>query len=117
MLGRPLGTTLLAAALLAAGVAGLAAVWAAWPRTSNTSPLAALLALVWSCTYIAAALLTWRRSRFAAPAFVAALGLLLPLLWFIFPGDQVVRLPSFVMTAVFALLGYRYLRRRREPAA
>ena len=45
MLGRPLGIILLAAALLAAGLAGIAAFWAAWPRTSNTSPLAALFAL------------------------------------------------------------------------
>jgi hypothetical protein len=117
MLGRPFGIILLAAALLAAGLAGIAAFWAAWPRTSNTSPLAALLALVWSCTYVVTALLTWRRSRLAAPAFLAAVGLLLPLFSFIFPGSQVLLLPSFVITLLFALLGYRYLRRPREPAA
>src|SRR5687768_12513254 len=78
MLGTPIGLTFFAAALLAAGLAGIAACWAAWPRSSNTSPLAALLSLVWSCTYIVSALLTWRRSRLAAPAFLAAMGLLLP---------------------------------------
>jgi hypothetical protein len=76
MLGRPFGIILFGAALLAAGLAGIAAFWAAWPRTSNTSPLAALFALVWSCTYVVTALLTWRRSRLAAPAFLAAMGFL-----------------------------------------
>jgi hypothetical protein len=116
MLKRPFGIVLLAGALLAAGLAGIAAFWVAWPRTSNTSPLAALLALVWSCTYLGAALLTWRRSRLAAVAFLAAVGLLLPLFWFIFPGGQVLLLPWFVITFLFALLGYRYLRRPRAPA-
>jgi len=50
MLKRPMGTVLLAGAFLAAGLAGIVAFWAAWPRTSSTSPLAALFALVWSCT-------------------------------------------------------------------
>jgi len=117
MPGRPFGIILLAVALLAAGLAGIAAVWAAWPRTPNTSPLAALSALVWSCTYLVTALLTWRRSRFAAPAFLAAMGLLLRLLSLIFPGGRLLLLPSFVITFLFALLGYRYLRRAREPAA
>ena len=89
---------------------GIAAFWAVWPRTSDTSPLAALCALLWSCTYVVTALLTWRRSRLAAPAFLAAMGLLLPLLWFIFPGGQILLLPSFAGTFLFGLLGYRYLR-------
>lgn len=117
MLGRPLGIVLLAAALLAAGLAGIAAFWVAWPRTSNTSPLAALLALVWSCTYLVTALLAWRRSRLAAPAFLAALALLLPLFSFIFPGAHVLLLPPFGITFLFALLGYRYLRSARDPTA
>ena len=117
MLGTPIGLTFFAAALLAAGVAGIAACWAVWPRTSNTSPLAALLSLVWSCTYIVSALLTWRRSRLAAPAFLAAMGLLLPLFWFLFPGGQVPFLPIFVFTLLLALLGYRYLRKTGEPVA
>ena len=116
MLGKPFGIILLAAALLAAGLAGIAAFWAVWPRTSNTSPLAALCALVWSCTYVVTALLTWRRSRLAPPAFLAAIGLLVFPASFIFPGGQLF-LPSFVVIVPVAFLGYRYLRRAREPAA
>ena len=117
MFGRPFGIILLAAALLAAGLAGIAAFWAAWPRTSNTSPLAALFALVWSCAYVVTALLTWRRSRLAAPGFLAAMGLLLVMLSLIFPGAQVPFLPSFVVIFLFGVLGYRYLSRADEPAA
>jgi hypothetical protein len=117
MLEQSFGFTLLAAALFAAGLAGIAAFWAAWPETSNTSPLAALVALIWSSTYIVSALLTWRRSRLAAPTFLAAMGLLLPLFWFLFLGDLVLVLPLFVFTFVLALLGYRYLRRAGEPVA
>ena len=116
MFGRPSGIILLAAALLAAGLAGIAAFWVMWPRTSNTSPLAALFALVWSCTYIATALLTWRRSRLAAPAFPAAIGLLLPLVSFIIPGGQVVVLLLFVVIFLFAFFGYRYLHRASKLA-
>ena len=117
MFGRPFGIILLAAALLASGLAGIAAFWAAWPRTSNTSPLAALFALVWSCTYLVTALLTWRRSRLAAPCFLAAMALLLPPFSFIFPGGEDFLLPSFVVTFLFGFLGYRYLSRAHKPAA
>ncbi|HXW05949.1 MAG TPA: hypothetical protein VD833_12000 [Vicinamibacterales bacterium] len=117
MFGQPIGIMLLAAALLAAGAAGIAALWAALPRSSSTSPLASLFALVWSCTYIGAGLLTWRRSRLAAPAFVAAMGLLLFPLSYIFPVDRVVVLPSFAVTLLIGFLGYRYLRRSHEPAS
>ena len=117
MLGRPSGIVFLTAALLAAGLAGVVFVWSVWPRTATTSPLAALIALVWSCTYVVTALLTWRRSRFAAPVFLGAVGLLLPLLFFILPGGQVLLLPWFVVTFLFAVVGYRYLRRRPAPAA
>jgi hypothetical protein len=116
MRGRPFGITLLAGALLAAGLAGVVAFWAAWPRTSNTSPLAALFALTWSCTYVVTAVLTWRRSRFAAPASLAAAGLLVFPASFIVPGRQLF-LPSFVVVILVAFLGYGYLRRVREPAA
>lgn len=108
--GRGSGGVLLAVVLLAAGLAGLAALWAAWPRTPNTSPLAALFALVWSCTYLAAGLLTWRGTRVAAFVFLAAIGLLLPVLFFLFPGGRLHVLPSFVITVGLGLLGYRYLR-------
>jgi hypothetical protein len=107
---------LLAAAFLAAGLAGIAALWVAWPRTSNTSPLAALFALVWSCTYIVAALLTWHRSRLAAPAFLAAIALLVFPVSLVFPGGQLFLLPSFVVIVLVAFLGYRYLRRACGPA-
>ena len=114
--GKPLGTILLAGAFLAASLAGIVAFWAAWPRTSNTSPLLALLAFVWSCTCIGTAVLTWRRSRFAGPAFIAAIGLLLFPARFIVPGGQLF-LPSFVVIILVAFLGYQYLHRVREPAA
>ena len=116
MLKRTLGTTLLVCVFLLASIAGLAAFWAAWPRTSNTSPLMALSALVWSCTYAVAAVLTWRRSRFAGFAFLAALGLLLFPARFIVPGGQLF-LPVLVVITLVAFLGYRYLRRRREDNA
>ena len=116
MLGRSFGFILFVAALLAAGLAGIAAVWIAWPRTSNTSPLAALSALTWSFTYIVSALLAWRRSRFAAPTFLTAIGLLLPLFWFVFVGNLVLFLPLFVLNFLLALLGYRYLRKTGEAA-
>lgn len=116
MLRRPFGVVLLAGALLVAGLAGIAASWVAWPRTSNTSPLAALFALIWSCTYVVSAILTWRRSRLAAPAFLVAIGLLVFPASFIFPGGQLF-LPSFVVIVPVAFLGYRYLGRAREPAA
>jgi hypothetical protein len=116
ILRRPFGTTLLAGAFLVAGLAGIAAVWAAWPRTSNTSPLAALFALTWSCTYVVTAILTWRRSRLAAPAFLVAIGLLVFPASFISPGGRLFLL-SFVVIIPVAFLGYRYLRRVREPAA
>jgi hypothetical protein len=115
MLRRPFGIALLAGVFLAAGLAGIAVFWVAWPRTSNTSPLAALFALMWSCTYVVTALLTWRRSRLAAPAFLAAIGLLAFPASFLFPGGQLF-LPSFVVIVPVALLGYRYLRRVRDPA-
>jgi hypothetical protein len=115
MLGRPFGTILLAGACLAAGLAGIAALSAVWPRTSNTSPLAALFTLTWSCAYVVTAILTWRRSRFAAPAFLAAIALLVFPARFIVPGGQLF-LP-FVVIILVAFLGYRYLRRVRQPAA
>jgi hypothetical protein len=106
---RPFGTILLAGAFLAAGVAGIVAAWGAWPRTSNTSPLMALFALVWSCTSVVTAVLTWHHSRFAGAAFLAAIGLLLFPARFIVPGGQLF-LPSLVVVMLVAFLGYRYLR-------
>jgi hypothetical protein len=100
---------------LAAGLVGIAAFWAVWPRTSNTSPLAALFILFWSCTYGVTALLTWRGSRLAGPAFLAAIGLLLFPASFLFPGGQLF-FPSSVVIVLVAFLGYRYLHRTREAA-
>jgi hypothetical protein len=110
MLRRPFGITLIAGVFLAAGLAGIVAFWAAWPRTSSTSPLAALFALVWSCTYVVTAVLAWRRSRFAASAFLAAIGLLLFPARFLVPGGRLF-LPSLVVIILVAFLGYRYLQR------
>jgi hypothetical protein len=118
MHARSFGINLLAAALLAAGLAGIAAFSTAWPRTSNTSPLAALFALAWGCAYIVAGVLTWRRSRFAATAFIAAIGLLMFPASYIFPGGgQLFLLSSFAVIFLFAFLGSRYLRRSSEPSA
>ena len=110
MFRTTLGTTLLAGVFLVAGLAGVGASWAAWPRTSTTSPLMALFALTWGCAYVITGVLTWRRSRFAAPAFVAAIGLLLFPARFIVPGGQLL-VPSFVALTLIAFLGHRYLRR------
>jgi hypothetical protein len=112
----PFGTILIAAVLLAAGLAGLVTFWGAWPRTPNTSPLAALFALVCGCTYVGAAALTWRRSRFAAPAFLAAIGLLLFPARFVVPAGEIFA-PSFVVIMLVGFIGYRYLRRVREATA
>ena len=111
MFGKPFGAILLSAALLAAGLAGIAALWSAWPRTSGTSPLAAMFAAAWSCAYLVATVLTWRRSRLAPGAFVAATGLLLPVASFIFPGGDVFLLPSLTVVGLIAFLGFRYLTR------
>jgi hypothetical protein len=116
MLRRTFGTTLLSGAFFAAGLVGIAAFWAAWPRNSSTSPLAALFALTWGCAYVVTAILTWRRSRFAAPIFLAAIGLLLFPAAYIFPRGQIF-LPSLVVIVLVAFLGYQYLHRVREPAA
>ena len=113
---RPFGTVLIAGAFLAAGVAGIVAAWGAWPRTSNTSPLLALFVLVWSCAAVITAVLTWRRSRFAGVAFLAAIGLLLFPARFIVPAGQLF-LPSFVVVMLVAFFGYRYLRRIRAAPA
>ena len=116
MLKRPMGTVLLAAVFLAAGLAGMLAFWAAWPRNPNTSPLAALFTLVSSLTYIVTGLLTWRRSRFAGAALLAAIGLLVFPARLIVPGGQLF-LPALVAILPLAFLGYRYLHRVGEAAA
>jgi len=72
--------------------------------------------LIWSCTYLATATLTWRRSRLAPLSFLAAIGLLLLPASFLFPGGQVF-LPSFMVIVFVAFLGYRYLRRVCQAAA
>ncbi len=113
-LERPFGIILLAGALLVAGLLGIAAFWGVLPRDSNTSPLAALFVLTWSCTNFVTATLTWRRSRFAPPSLLAAIGLLLFPASFISPGGQLFP-PSFMVIVLVAFLGYRYLRRARQP--
>ena len=45
--------------------------------------------MTWGCTYVVTAILTWRHSRFAAPIFLVAIGLLL------FPAAFIVPLAIF----------------------
>lgn len=116
MRGRPIGITLLSGAALAASLVGMAALWTVWPRNANTSPLAALFAGLWSCTYLVAAILMWRRSHLAGVALVAAVALLLFPASFLFPGGQAF-LPGVVVVALLALGGYRYLRNSVALAA
>jgi hypothetical protein len=113
---KPVGTILLAAAFLAASLAGIVVFLAALPRNSNTSPLLALIALVWSCVCIVTSVFTWRHSRFAGPAFIATIGLLLFPARFLVPGGHLF-LPSFVVIIPVAFLGYWYLRRMSQAAA
>ena len=101
---------MLAGVFLVAGLAGAAAFWAVLPRSSNTSPLAALFALMWSGAYVATAILTWRRSRFAPLSFLVAIGLLLFPASLMFPAQSTV-FPSFITIGLVAFLGYRYLQR------
>ena len=110
MVTRPFGTILLAGAFHAAGLMWLVVSWGALPRSANTSPLMALFAGLCACTYIATAILTWRRSTLAAPAFVAAIALFLFPARFLVPGGQVF-LPSFLVILLVGAVGYRYLRR------
>jgi hypothetical protein len=112
-LKRPVGTILLAAALLVAGLVGIAAFWGVLPRNANTSPLAALFVLTWSCTSLVAAILAWRRSRLAPFSFLAAIALLLFPASFLFPGGQLF-LPAFMLIAVVAFLGYWHLRSAQQ---
>ena len=120
MLRRPYGVMLLAVALVTAGVAGVVAfsvAFFAWlttvsfsPLAWRISPLAWLSSLAWSCTFFVAAGLTWRRSRFAAPAFLAASALMAPLVFFILPGNVRLILAFYTLISILALLGFRYLR-------
>ena len=120
MRGRPSGVVLLAATLLMAGVAGVAAfsvAFVTWLMTSGyTSPLALFFTLAWSCTFVTAAVLTWRGSRRAPPAFLAATAFLFVLLSFIFPGGMRLLLPLLVVIFPCAFFGYRYLRRASAAA-
>jgi hypothetical protein len=115
MRGRPFGIVLLAAALLATGLAGFAAFWGAWPSNAGTSPLSAIFALVWGCTYTAASVLIWKRSLLAPPTFLAAIGLLMVLLWFIFPTAHHIVRPGLVIILVLAFLGSLALQRASVP--
>src|SRR5262245_58640250 len=119
MLGRPFGVILLAATLLTAGVAGIAAFSVAFltrlMTSGYTSPLVLFVTLAWSCTFVTAAVLTWRGSRRAPPAFLAATAFLLVVLSFIFQRGQLLLL---LLGVIFlsALFVYGYLRRASESA-
>jgi hypothetical protein len=112
ILKRPFGITVLAGAFLAVGCTGIVVAWGAWPRVSSISPLLALFVLAWSCVAVLTAVLTWRRSRFAGAAFIAAIGFLLFPARYIVPGGQLF-LPAFVVVMLVGVLGYRYLSRAR----
>ena len=114
---KPIGVSALVGVLFVAGLAGIAASWGALPRTSGTSPLMAMFSLVWGCTFLAAGVLAWRGSRYAAFAFLAAMGLMLTLCSYIFPNGQLlVRLTSLV-TILVGLTGAWYLSRARGRTA
>ena len=116
MTRQPFGVVLIVSLLLGAGLLGIAAAWAAWPRTANTSPLATILSLVWTGTQLVAAVHTWRGGPFAAPAFLAAAGFLLPLLFFVLPGAGLVLIAPFAVAGLLSVAGFRYLSRPRVPA-
>lgn len=116
MLKRPFGVTMLAGAFLALGCTGIVVGWGAWPRVSSISPLLALFVLAWGCVAVLSAVLTWRRSRFAGAAFIAAIGFLLFPARYIVPGGQLF-LPAFVFVVLVGALGYRYLSRARAIPA
>ena len=115
-LKRPGGITLVSGAFLAAGCTGIVLAWGTWPRVSSISPLLALFVLAWSCVAVLTAVLTWRRSRFAGAAFLAAIGLMLFPARYIVPGGQLF-LPAFVLVMLVGVLGYRYLSRARAIPA
>lgn len=104
---------------MAFGLVGIAAFWMAftgWLNTAGTSPLASIFTFVWSCTFMGTAVFTWRRSRLASPAYLTAMGMLLYLLSFIFPGGQLLLLPLFAVIFVFTFVGYQFLYRASQSA-
>jgi hypothetical protein len=105
-----LGISVLAAALLTFGLVGIAVFTSAVPASPATSPLAALLAFAWSCAYIGAAIFTWRGSRLAGPLFIVAIGLALPLLFFVFP-NRIPFVPLLVSLSLVGAGGFWYLNR------
>ena len=116
ILKRPFGISVLAGVFLAAGCMGIVVAWEAWPQVSSISPLLALFVLAWSCVAVLTAVLTWRRSRVASAAFIAAIGFLLFPARYIVPGGQLF-LPALVVVMLVGVLGYRYLSRARAIPA
>jgi hypothetical protein len=76
----------------------------------------ALVALTWGATCVVTAVLTCRRSRYAAPVFVAAIGLLLFPARFLVPGGELL-VPALVVVTIVAFFGLRYLRRASQAGA
>jgi hypothetical protein len=77
----------------------------------------AMFSLVWACTFLAAGVLAWRGSRYAAFAFLAAMGLLLTLSSYVFPnGHLLVRSASY-STILVGIIGAWYLGRARGRTA
>jgi hypothetical protein len=73
----------------------------------------AMFSLMWGCTFLAAGVLAWRRSRFAAFAFLAAMGLLLTLGSYVFPTGQLLVRSASLVTVLVGLMGAWYLSRVR----
>ena len=113
MHGRPFGSILLAAVFLAAGTAATVALYGALPRTAGTSPLMALFFALCACTCLTAALLIWRRSRFAGYGFLSAVALLLFPARYLVPAQDIF-VPALVVVMVIGFIGYRRLQPSRR---
>ncbi len=111
MLARSVGTVLLSASASSrVGLMGIAAFWAVLPRNSNTSPRAAIFTLAWSWgAYVAAGVLTWRRSQVLRRSGLCRGGRIAgdPRCRSCFPVARSPILPEIVVISLLAFLGYR----------
>lgn len=111
---QPFGIFVMAGVCLVVGLLGIAGFLVATAgRVPGTSPLAQLFTSALAITYIATAVLMWRRSRFAAPAFLVALVFPVFVARNIVPSG-VLLVPSLMATSLASWLGFRYLRKQVE---